>query len=51
MEPFLKFSGFIIIYIALFRAMDTTDGIMSWIFGLGYVFSQSGNEYFWTKIN
>ena len=37
METFLKFAGFIIIYIALWRAMDTTDGIMGWIFGLGFL--------------
>jgi len=37
METFLKFSGFIIIYIALWRAVETTDGIMGWIFGLGFI--------------
>jgi hypothetical protein len=37
METFLKFAGFIIIYIALLRAIDTTDGIMGWIFALGFL--------------
>jgi hypothetical protein len=45
METFLKFSGFIIIYIALMRAIDTTDGIMGWIFllgAIGFIFWAAG---------
>jgi len=45
METFLKFTGFIIIYIALMRAIDTTDGIMGWIFllgAIGFIFWATG---------
>ena len=37
MEKFLKIIGFIIIYLAFDRALDTTDGIMGWIFLLGFI--------------
>ena len=37
MENFLKIIGFIIIYLAFDRALVTTDGIMGWIFLLGFI--------------
>ena len=37
MENFLKIIGFIIIYLAFDRALDTSDGIMGWIFLLGFI--------------